>query len=128
MSEKKDNDTECEGIRQYKETAKEVKEIRDLIFKLSGNSGKNQTNLENLTESFKELAKSNSLTHYKLFARTENLKISIAKVETSHVEHVKTEDKEDSNDKHKVTLLLSCVAIGVSVVTVVVLAKQAGLF
>jgi hypothetical protein len=123
-----DKKEECEGIRQYKETAREVKEIRDVLATLNTNSGINKANLENLTDAFKTLAESNRLTHYKLFARTENLKVNMATVQTSFDEHIKSNDKEDSVNKHRASFLVSCIAIGISVVTVIILAKQAGLF
>ncbi len=89
------NDVECEGIKQYKATSKEVSEIRQLIFTMSINSASNKTNLKNITVAFRELAATNRQTHIELFTRTENLKVDLAKISTSHNEHVKHDDQDD---------------------------------
>ncbi len=117
-----------EGCIQHKYTIKEIKEIKALITNLLDDTTTNKANLITLTVSFKELATANSLTHYKLFARTEKLKIGQARTETLHQEHIKSDDKSDSNKKHKTNTLISWCAIGISILTVILLAKQAGIF
>jgi hypothetical protein len=128
MSGKNDHEPECEGIKQYRETSKEIKEIKDLMATMTTGNEVNKANLTNLSASFKELAKSNSLTHYKLFARTEKLRVAQGKTETAHEEHVKHGTQNNTNKQHRSTVLIAWVAIGVSLVTAAVLAKQAGLF
>ncbi len=126
MSDKENE--ECEGIRQGRETDKEIKAIRDLISDICTNSEVNKLNLEHMTISYKELATANSLTHYKLFSRTEKLLIAQGKLETSHNDHVKHEGINIKNKHNRYTLLVAVLAIGVSLTTAIVLAIQAGVF
>lgn len=128
MDKKPINPEECQGMKQYAETAKEVKEIRGFILTITENSVINKNNLDHMAVTLKELAISNNLTHYKLFARTENLKVSLAKLETAHHSHVENEKTHSSNKKHNSLYLVSWIAVGISIVTVLVVAKQAGLF
>ncbi len=121
-------DEECEGIKQYRETAKEIKAIHKLISDMHTGFEVNKANLGHLSTSFKNLSKSNSLTHFKLFTRTENLKIDLGKMETSHGEHVKHGKQDNTNKQHRGVVLISCVAVGVSLITLLILAKQAGMF
>jgi hypothetical protein len=122
------NPEECQGMVQYKETAKEVKEIRGFILTITENSVINKNNLDHMAATLKELAISNNLTHYKLFARTEKNAIGVAKVETSHKSHIENEKTHSSNKKHSTTTIISLIAVGVSLIAVAIMAKQAGLF
>ncbi len=111
-----------------KDTLKELKEVRGMITDLAETSIVNKTNLENMTNSYKVLATDNSLTHYKLFSRTEKLKVSVAKVEVVIEDHQKHGDDQQKSQQHRGVYLLSMVAIGVSIVTAIIMAVQAGLF
>ncbi len=117
-----------EGCIQHRYTIKEIKEIKSMISDIVNNTTTNKANLSSLTESVKTLAESNSLTHYKLFARTEKLKVGMARIESTHKEYIRNDDKQDSNSKHKSIVLVSWFAIGISIVTAIVLAIQAGIF
>ncbi len=128
MTPSNENHSECEGIRQYKQTAREIVDIKKLINDMCANGKVNRANLKNLSEAFKELATANSLTHYKLFARTEELGIKNGKLETAHGEHIKHTDNDAVSSRHKSTMLVSYFAIAISVGTMVVLAIQAGVF
>lgn len=128
MGDKNENEKSepCEGIRQSRETDKEIKEMLKLMSKVCTNNEVNANSLAHLAESFKELATANSLTHYKLFSRTENLKVNFKGLETKHDEHVKHGSSEATNKHNRYTLLVSILAIGLSIATVVALLIQAG--
>lgn len=124
-----DKDTECEGVRQARATDKEIKEILKQISDMNTDNKVNAANLTHMTESFKELATANSLTHYKLFARTESLKVSFKGLETRHDEHIKHGTAEGTNRQHRHVVLVSWVAIGISLTATVVFGLiQAGVF
>ncbi len=128
MSGNNQDHPECEGIRQYKQTAREIVDIRKAIGDICANSKVNKISLKHLTDSFKELATANSLTHYKLFARTETAAIEHGKLETAYNEHVKYTSDDAVKGRHKNTMLVSYFAIAISIGTMVVLAIQAGVF
>lgn len=128
MAGKNDDHSECEGIRQYKQTAREIVDIRKAISDICANSKVNKNSLKHITDAFKELATANSLTHYKLFARTETAAIEHGKLETSYKEHAKHTDGDAVKGRHKNTMLVSYFAIAISIGTMVVLAIQAGVF
>jgi hypothetical protein len=126
---------ECQGIQKLLATDAAIKEIkdmakglRDMIGVLTADSTRNKVNLENLTASFKDLAESNSLTHYNLFAKTENLRVGHTKTETVLKEHIGHGNKSDDNKRHRSVFIVSCIAIGISLLTVIILAIQAGMF
>lgn len=119
---------ECEGIKMQRRTDKDIKQIRELISEVATNSTVNKTSLEFMSTSLKNLASANSLTHFKLFARTEKLRISVARVETLQGEREKHDTKDDTNKKHRHIFIVSIIAIVLSIITLIVLAKNANLF
>ena len=116
---------ECSRHRGQRETDREIKAIRQLIANLNTNSEVNKTNLENVTNTCRDLASTNNIAHYELFARAESLGINLKELETKHIEHIKHGSKESINKHHRVTVLISWIAISISVVTVSVLIVQA---
>jgi hypothetical protein len=127
----KDNETSepCEGIRQARETDKEIKAIFKEISTVCTNNKVVAANLTHLAESFKELATANSLTHYKLFSRTENLKVSFKGLETKHDEHIKHGGLVMATGRYKHVILVSWAAIGISLTATIVFGLiQAGVF
>jgi hypothetical protein len=131
MSDSKDNEKpeECEGIRQARATDKEIKAILKEISAMSGDNKVNANSLTHLAESFKELATANSLTHYKLFSRTENLSIGLKGIETKHGEHVKHGGLIMATGRYKHVILVSWAAIGISLAATIVFGLiQAGVF
>lgn len=120
-----DKEKECSRHRGERETDREIKKIRELISDLATNSEVNKANLEHTSESYKELATANSLTHYKLFARTEALGVSLKELETKHGEHVKHGTQATTAKHNRYTMLVSWVAIGISLATTGVLVVQA---
>ena len=121
------NSEPCEGVRQARETDKEIKEILKLISTVCADNKVNAANLTNLTVVYKELAKANSLTHYKLFSRTENLKINLKGIETKHSEHVKHGGLVLATGRYRHIILVSWAAIGISLTATIILGLiQAG--
>ncbi|MEE9356226.1 MAG: hypothetical protein V3U75_11605 [Methylococcaceae bacterium] len=129
MSDSKEPGEECEGMRQARETDKEIKEILKQISAMNTDNSVNAANLTHITGAYKELATANSLTHYKLFSRTEKLKVSMGKLETRHSEHIKHGTAEGNNRQHRHVVLVSWVAIGISLTATIVFGLiQAGVF
>lgn len=129
MSDGKNEDTECEGMRQARETDKEIKEILKQISDMNTDNKLNAANLEHMTGAYKELATANSLTHYKLFSRTENLKVGLNGLTIRHDEHIKHGTAEGTNRQHRHVVLVSWVAIGISLTATIVFGLiQAGVF
>lgn len=128
MTPKKEPEVECEGIKQYKKTNEEIIEVKKMIDGLCINSELNKSNLKTMSKSIETLATTNSLTHYKLFGRTEKNNLANARLETRFGEHEKHGTVAKDDKKHKSVMLVSYVAIFISVLTMIVLAKQAGYF
>lgn len=129
MSDEKDeNDKECEGIRQGRETDKEIKAMLKIMATMNTANEVNAANLSNMSESLKELATANSLTHYKLFSRTENLKVNLGKLDTKHNEHVKHGGLVVATGRYRHVILVSWAAIGISLTATIVFGLiQAGI-
>lgn len=130
MSDGKEETAEpCEGIRQARETDKEIKEILKQISDMNADNKVNAANLEHMTGAYKELATANSLTHYKLFSRTESLKVKMATLKTSYGEHIKHGTAEGTNKRHRHVVFVSWCAIGISLTATIVFGLiQAGVF
>ncbi len=126
----KNNDgaEECEGTKMQRRTDRDIKEIRTLMTEVVSDSNVNKTSIEFMSKSYSELAKSNSLTHYKLFARTEDLNIKVAECKAAYKTNEKHGTKEDAKQHGRRVFFISCVAIILSVATVILLAIQAGIF
>ncbi len=112
------HDTESQRIARA--TDKEIKEIKKLIHDLSVDSEVNKSSLSHICNSFEQLVKDNSTTHYKLFARTEAIRLDLSKLETSHNEHIKHDACETASKNHRTSLIASWCAVGVSIVTVII--------
>jgi hypothetical protein len=129
MSDKDENAEPCEGIQQARATDKEIKAIHKLIAIMNTANSVNAANLTHMAESFKELATANSLTHYKLFSRTENLKVNFKGLETKHDEHVKHGGVIMATGRYKHVILVSWAAIGISLTATIIFGLiQAGVF
>lgn len=103
------NENKCEGLES-------IKDIRDLIAKLTKISTVNKTNLENLSTSYRGLAESND----KLFARTEDLRVDAAKLETIVDGHINHDNKSEHTKKDKTLFLVSMAALGLSAVAIII--------
>ncbi len=128
-------DVECEGMRRMLETDRSIERIEAAMviisakaLSVSEDSIVNRTSLEFMTETLKALAKDNTLTHNTLFGRTEDLKIDFGKLETSHNGHIEHDNKADGVTHNRNILLISVIAICVSMATAAILAYQAGIF
>lgn len=110
--------------KQGRQTDKEIKEIHNIMASINTGNEVNAANLKNLTGSFKDLATSNNITHQQLFVRTESLNINIKELETRHKEHIQSTAQNNTNKNHRCLMLVSWVAICISVVTVGVLVVQ----
>lgn len=125
----KPNPEECEGVRQARKTDKEIKEILKQFSEMNAENKVNANSLAHLAESFKELATANSLTHYKLFGRTETLRVNFGKIETKHNEHIKHGTQEGTIKRHRHVILVSWAAIGITVTATIVFGLiEAGVF
>lgn len=116
MTDKKDGN-ECEGIVAMRKTDKDIGVIKTSLADITTDSAVNKKALELIAKSFETMAEANSLTHYKLFARTEKNGNKLTKLETELNEHKKHNNADEVGRKHRAGFAVSVVALSVSILT-----------
>jgi len=115
------DDGEYQEVRRLaRATDKEIKEIKNLIQSLSTDSVVNKSNLSHISKSYDQLVKDNTLTHYKLFARTEEIKLELSRLKALHDEHVKHEQHIVNSTRHRAGLVASWSAVGLSLLAIII--------